>query len=94
MKNQYLLLLFVVLALQAKAQVGIGTISPNSMLDLRGSFAPIYRSFTGATNLTASDYSAVFNGATAATATLPDASTCPGRIYCVKNFSNTLPPPP
>ena len=93
MKNQYLLLLFVVLALQAKAQVGIGTISPNSMLDLRGSFAPIYRSFTGATNLTASDYSAVFNGATAATATLPDASTCPGRIYCVKNFSNTLPTP-
>ena len=93
MKNQYLLLLFALLALQVKAQVGIGTISPNSMLDLRGSFAPIYRSFTGATNLTASDYTAVFNGPAAATATLPDASTCPGRIYCVKNFSNTLPTP-
>jgi hypothetical protein len=93
MKNQYLLLLFAVLALQVKAQVGIGTISPNSMLDLRGSFAPIYRSFTGATTLTAGDYTAVFNGPAAATAMLPDASTCPGRIYCVKNFSNTLPTP-
>ena len=93
MKNIYFLLIFAILASYANAQVGIGTVSPNSMLDLRGSFAPIYRSFTGTTALTANDYTVVFTGGTAATATLPDASTCPGRIYCIKNFSSTLPAP-
>ncbi len=93
MKNQFLLFFFTVVALQTQAQVGIGTVSPNSMLDLRGSFAPIYRSFTGATALTAGDYTLVFTGSSAATATLPDATTCPGRIYGIKNFSATLPAP-
>jgi hypothetical protein len=80
-------------ALTDFAQVGIGTTSPNSMLDLRGSFSPIYRSFTGATSLGSADYTAVFTGTSAATVTLPDATTCPGRIYCIKNFSTTLPTP-
>jgi len=93
MKNQNLLLTFALLSLQVKAQVGIGTTSPNSMLDLRGSFAPIYRSFTGTTALTSGDYTLVFTGTSAATATLPDATTCPGRIYGIKNFSGTLPTP-
>ena len=93
MKPLYALLSFAVLALQVKAQVGIGTVSPNSMLDLRGSFAPIYRSFSGATALTGADYTLVFAGTSAATATLPDATTCPGRIYGIKNFSSTLPTP-
>jgi hypothetical protein len=93
MKHLYALLSFAVLALQAQAQVGIGTVSPNSMLDLRGSFAPIYRSFTSATALTGTDYTLVFTGTSAATATLPDATTCPGRIYGIKNFSSTLPTP-
>ena len=93
MKNQYLLFFFTIFALQTQAQVGIGTVSPNSMLDLRGSFAPIYRSFTGATALTAGDYTLVFTGASAATAALPDATTCPGRIYRIKNFSATRPTP-
>jgi hypothetical protein len=73
------------------AQVGIGTVSPNSMLDVRGSFSAITRSFTGSTNLTAMDYTLVFNGSSATSATLPDAGTCSGRIYCIKNFSTTLP---
>jgi hypothetical protein len=93
MKTQYLLLLSSVLALQVNAQIGIGTVSPNSTLDLRGSFAPIYRSFTGATALTNGDHTLVFTGVSAATATLPDATTCAGRIYVVKNFSSTLPTP-
>src|SRR5450432_1063009 len=69
------------------AQVGIGTVSPNSTLDVRGSFSAIYRSFTTATSLTANDHTVVFTGVSAATATLPDATTCVGRIYCIKNFS-------
>src|SRR5579863_1431688 len=93
MKNQSLLVFFVLFALHAGAQIGIGTVAPTSTLDLRGSFAPIYRSFTGATALTVGDHTLVFAGTSAATATLPDATTCPGRIYVIKNFSATLPTP-
>jgi hypothetical protein len=93
MKIQYLLLFFALFTLKASAQIGIGTVSPTSTLDLRGSFAPFDRSFTGATALTASDHTLVFAGASAATATLPDATTCPGRIYAIKNFSATVPTP-
>src|ERR1700754_4332808 len=93
MKNLYFLLSLSVLALHVHAQVGIGTTSPNSMLDLRGSFAPICRSFSAATSLTTYDHTLVFTGTSAATATLPDATGCAGRIYCIKNFSGTLPAP-
>jgi hypothetical protein len=81
------------LSLAGSAQVGIGTVSPNSTLDVRGSFSSIYRSFTTATSLTTADYTAVFTGTTATIVTLPDATTCSGRIYCIKNFSTTLPVP-
>jgi hypothetical protein len=93
MKNLYALLSLAVLALHAQAQVGIGTVSPNSMLDLRGSFAPICRSFSATTILTVNDHTLVFTGAAATTATLPDATTCPGRMYDLKNYSVTLPAP-
>jgi hypothetical protein len=93
MKNQYLLLLFAVLALQAKAQVGIGTISPNSILDVRGAVSANVRSFTSSTVLTINDRTVIFTGSGAGGAALPDATTCPGRIYCIKNFSATSPTP-
>jgi hypothetical protein len=80
-------------ALTGSAQVGIGTVSPNSTLDVRGSFSTFYRSFTTATSLTTADYTAAFTGTTATTVTLPDATACSGRIYCIKNFSTTLPVP-
>jgi hypothetical protein len=93
MKNLYFLLFLAIPALRGNAQVGIGTVSPNSTLDVRGSFSPIYRSFTTATSLTTNDHTVVFTGTTATTVTLPDATTCSGRIYCMKNFSTTLPVP-
>jgi len=93
MKNKYLLLLFTVLTLQAKAQVGIGTVTPNSTLDVRGAVSAIVRTFTGGTSLTINDHTVIFTGSVAASATLPDATTCPGRIYCIKNFSTTSPTP-
>jgi hypothetical protein len=75
------------------AQVGIGTPTPNSMLDVRGAISAITRTFTAATGLTINDYTLIFTGTAVATATLPDATTCPGRIYCLKNFSTTTPTP-
>jgi hypothetical protein len=93
MKNQYLLLFFGLFALQAKAQTGIGTNSPNSILGVWGSVSAIVRTFGGSTSLTATDHTLVFNGSVASNANLPDATTCPGRVYCLKNFSTTLPTP-
>jgi hypothetical protein len=93
MKNRNLLLIIILFAMKADAQVGIGTFAPNSILDLRGSFAPIARAFTGATALTLGDHTLMFTGASAASTILPDATTCPGRIYWIKNFSAAVPTP-
>jgi len=69
------------------AQIGIGTTSPNSTLDLRGSFSGNYQAFTGNT-VAGTDYTLVFTGTSAATLTLPDAGTITGRLYWIKNASS------
>ncbi len=61
------------------AQVGIGTTTPNSTLDVRGSMATSYRAFTINTTATATDNLLVFTGTSAATLTLPTAVGCDGR---------------
>jgi hypothetical protein len=81
------------LAMTGWAQVGIGTVSPQSTLDVRGSLAAAVRAFSSATSIVTSDHTLIFTGTSAATAILPDATTCPGRIYCIKNFSATTPVP-
>ena len=76
-------------AANMKAQVGIGTTTPNSTLDVRGSFSASYRAFT--TNSSAgTDNMLAFTGTAAASLTLPDASTCTGRVYWVKNTSSNV----
>ncbi|MBC7850716.1 MAG: hypothetical protein H7Y31_13325 [Chitinophagaceae bacterium] len=83
--------LFVVLALMSssliQAQVGIGTTTPNSTLDVRGSLSAGYRTFSTATSATAADNTIVFTGTSASTITLPDATACIGRVYWIKNTS-------
>ena len=93
MKQLFNSILLCLIGLTNYAQVGIGTVSPNSMLDVRGSISAITRTFTTATSLTINDYTLIFTGSSATTATLPDATTCQGRIYCLKNFSATTPTP-
>ena len=75
------------------AQVGIGTTSPNSMLDVRGSFATGYRAFTASTSAGITDNILVFTGSSAATVTLPTAASIAGRMYQIKNASLTGPTP-
>jgi hypothetical protein len=75
------------------AQVGISTTTPNSTLDVRGSLSVNYRSFTGNTTASSTDYALTFTGTTASSITLPDAATCTGRTYIIKNSSATLPTP-
>jgi len=88
MKNLYILCLLILLASRSHAQVGIGTISPASTLDVRGSFSGNIRSFTGSTSATSTDYILIFTGGSASTVTLPDATACMGRVYLVKNASS------
>ena len=93
MKKSILTTLATVLVLLSYAQLGIGTTSPNSTLDVRGSISTSYRAFTASTTATATDNLLVFTGTTAATLTLPTAVGCDGRTYMVKNASTTGPTP-
>ena len=71
----------LLLAVKTKAQIGIGTTSPNSTLDVRGSMSLNYRAFTSATSAATTDNILVFTDPSATTLTLPDASTISGRVY-------------
>jgi hypothetical protein len=82
-----------VCSLPLSAQVGIGTTTPNSMLDVHGSMSTSFRTFTTATSITGTDHTVVFTGTAAATATLPTAAGITGRIYWIKNASTTVPTP-
>ncbi len=92
MKNLFVVF-FCVTCISVYAQVGIGTNSPTSSLDVRGSLAMGYRMFTTSTTAASTDHMLLFTGTSAATVTLPDASTCAGRIYSIKNTSTTSPLP-
>ncbi|MEY2828503.1 MAG: hypothetical protein RIQ33_361 [Bacteroidota bacterium] len=69
------------------AQVGIGTTSPVSTLDVRGSASFNTRSITATTTLTSTDHTIIYSGTSTATLTLPSASACSGREIWVKNSS-------
>lgn len=89
-------ILFFILASAATgayAQIGIGTTSPNSTLDVRGSISTSYRAFTANTTASTTDNVLVFTGTSACTVTLPDATTIAGRTYRIKNASTTGPVP-
>ncbi|HMC86153.1 MAG TPA: hypothetical protein VKI61_11535, partial [Chitinophagaceae bacterium] len=80
-------------ALSAAGQAGIGTTTPNSMLDVRGSLSVNYRAFTTAITALSTDNTLAFEGTVARVLTLPTAVGCTGRFYWVKNASTTLPTP-
>lgn len=92
MKKLFTLLLCACV-LSASAQIGIGTTSPTSTLDVRGSLSLNYRSFTASTTAASTDNNLLFAGTSAATLTLPDATGCAGRTYSIKNVSTTSPLP-
>ncbi|MBL0133624.1 MAG: hypothetical protein IPP79_06295 [Chitinophagaceae bacterium] len=87
MKTLTFLSLTLLLSAAVSAQVGIGTTTPNSMLDVRGSFSMNFRSFTSNTTVGENDHTLVFTGTSDVTVTLPDASLCVGRQYLIKNAS-------
>ncbi|MGC4036100.1 MAG: hypothetical protein QM764_09075 [Chitinophagaceae bacterium] len=90
MKKFITAIVFLTQASALMAQLGVGTTSPTSTIDVRGSVATAYKSFTANTTSTSSDDFLVFTGTTAATLTLPTASGCTGREYWVKNASSNI----
>ncbi|HLY70955.1 MAG TPA: hypothetical protein VKR53_14580 [Puia sp.] len=89
MKNSFFLCLSILALSNVYAQVGIGTVSPLSTLDVRGSFSGGTRVFTGTTSASSTDCILVFTGSSASAVTLPDATACTGRIYLIKNASTS-----
>ena len=92
-KSTAILAGLMVISIGSFAQVGIGTTSPNSMLDVRGSFSANYRAVAGSSAIAATDNSIVFTGVSAATLTLPTAIGIDGRVYWIKNASTALTTP-
>ena len=95
MKNKHVLLfaVLIITVIDIRAQVGIGTTTPNSMLDVRGSLALNYRTFTTSIAIAATDNTVVYTGTTGVSVTLPTAVGITGRYYWIKNASATVPTP-
>lgn len=67
--------------------VGIGTNTPTSTLEVTGSVSMPIRSTSTSTTLGNNDYTLVMNNRNL-TITLPAASSCMGRVYILKNIGN------
>ncbi|MCW3118862.1 MAG: hypothetical protein JWM28_2944 [Chitinophagaceae bacterium] len=88
MKRVFTTVVIIFFTTLSFAQIGIGTTTPNSTLDVRGSLAVNFRAFTTSTTAATTDNTLVFTGTAVATLTLPDATTCTGRVYWAKNASS------
>jgi len=93
MKACFVLFILCLYGCALLAQVGVGTTTPNSTLDVRGSLSTGYRSFSSSTAAGIADNVLVFTGTTASTLTLPTAVSIAGRSYRIKNASLTGPTP-
>src|SRR5437667_12769681 len=87
MRLLFLLSIFGLFMASANAQVGIGTTTPNSTLDVQGSLAAKVTVSSATSNTLGSEYNFIYTGTSTATATLPDAGSIAGRMYSIKNAS-------
>ncbi len=86
-------LLCFLISIKGYTQIGFGTATPNSSLHVAGSLAINVRSFSANSTATSTDYTLIFTGTSASSLTLPNATTCTGRSYWIKNGSATIPTP-
>ena len=67
--------------------VGIATTTPNSRLQVNGSVSLPHTTKSANYTLTDTDYTVGFDCASNRTATLPDATTCAGRVYVIYQYN-------
>jgi hypothetical protein len=70
--------------------VGIGTDSPSSKLQILGSVAAPHTTKSANYTLDATDFTVGFDCASSRTANLPDATTCAGRIYVIYHYNTGM----
>lgn len=85
--------LFSMWAVSIYSQVGVGTVTPASSIEVAGGMSVSIRSFSANTSATINDYVLVYTGSAAVAVTLPDATTCNGRVYWLKNAGTGTPAP-
>ena len=88
-------LLIMAFSLCGFSQVGIGTTTPRSTLDINGNLSLKVSSYNGGTVGTPTDINdGIYINLTPTTGNLafllPDAATYPGRIYILRNITDTL----
>ena len=69
--------------------MGIGTIAPNSLLEVKGSMGTNVTAKTANYTAGALDYTIIYKHTSAATLTLPSAASCTGRVYLIINNGST-----
>lgn len=93
MKNIVLIFIVIFCFNEAVAQVGVGTADPKSTLDINGTLSVKHASLTGSGDATLINDNGVYLSLTTTAAnqifSLPDATLFPGRIYILRNVSNT-----
>jgi hypothetical protein len=76
------------MALTQDGEVGINTTAPNSNLHINGSYTrKIYTATTQRYDVTDTDNVIFARGQVVDSLMLPDATTCPGRVYTIKSTS-------
>jgi hypothetical protein len=76
--------------IDGSGNVGVGTTTPTSTFQVRGSVANSIVTKTATYSATASDYTIVCNNSGAITINLPSASGASGRVYVIKKISAAL----
>lgn len=97
-KSAFFSFILSVLFLQCFAQVGIGTTTPLSTLDLNGNLSVKVETLTGDSNGGVSTYVDIDDGVYISVSPqstddefrLPDAAMFPGRVYIVRNIQDTV----
>lgn len=70
------------------AQIGINTTTPNSTLEVNGSFSSKVSQITSTTNLVIDHSVIICNSSSPIDVNLPSATGCEGRIYIIKNLTS------
>jgi hypothetical protein len=90
MKISFCTIMASLFAMISYAQIGIGTTTPSSTLDVKGSTAHSIITKTTSYTATANDHTIICNNTGGITITLPPASGATGRVYVIKKISGVL----